>query len=125
MEQQYAAVDSCITGLIARIEVLESKIDPLVQQLGGTAESGAIREGEVTNIEGVWNSHFGLLHQITQHGAAFAWYIDSIHECGTGTIDGTRLTVSWHGDNGSGSGTGLLVLGPSGEVIAIEMDNGN
>jgi len=125
VEQQYASIDSWIAELTARIETLESKIDYLIQQVGGVAGDGAIPDGEVPSIEGVWNSHFGLLYQITQHGAAFAWYIESVHEWGTGTIGGTRLTVSWHGDNGSGSGTGVLVLGPSGEVIAIEMDNGN
>jgi len=125
VEQQCASIDAQLAALVSRIAALESKIDYLSQLLGGPTAAAAVPQSAVLNIEGVWNSHFGLLYDITQHGADFAWYIASIHEWGTGTIDGTQLNVTWHGDNGSGSGTGVLALGPSGEVIAIEMDNGN
>jgi len=113
-------------ALTARIAALESAVAQLSQLLAGTVTAPSIAPlSEIPSIEGVWSSHFGLLYDVTQHGSAFAWYIATIHEWGTGTIEGTSLTVSWNGDNGSGSDTGQLVLGPDGLVIAIEMRNGN
>lgn len=120
-----ASLETRLDRLSTRIAALEALVDRLCRLLEGAAPTPVATPGETPSIEGVWNSHFGLLYQVTQHGTAFAWYIASIHEWGTGTIDGVHLTVSWQGDNGSGSDTGRLVLDSSGLVTAIEMANGN
>lgn len=120
-----ASLEAKLDGLSVRIEALEALVDRLCRLLEGPTGAPPTRPAETLNIEGVWNSHFGLLYQVTQHGTAFAWYVASLHEWGTGTVDGTRLTVSWQGDNGSGSDTGRLVVDPSGLVTGIEMGNGN
>jgi len=78
------------------------------------------------DLRGMWKGEFGsLTYQFTQDGNQFSWYVETNRERGTGTINGTIVSVAWAGDWGSGSDTGTLIPDRSGRIVRIEWDNGN
>jgi hypothetical protein len=77
------------------------------------------------DIDGTWDSSFGIVYVITQSGNDFTWYVERFREWGYGTIFGAALEVSWEGDNGSGHDVGSAVFDEYDQVIRIEWARGN
>lgn len=72
-----ASLETRLDRLSTRIAALEALVDRLCRLFEGTATAPVATPSETPSIEAVWNSRFGLLYQVTQHGTAFAWYIAS------------------------------------------------
>jgi hypothetical protein len=76
------------------------------------------------DINGVWGSNIGSDYQITQTGNTFRWVVvrGAQRETATGTMDGSNVSASWSGTNGSGSASGVIVV--VGGLKKIEWSNG-
>jgi hypothetical protein len=82
------------------------------------------RPAAAIDINGVWGSNIGSDYQITQTGNTFRWVVvhGAQRETATGTMDGSNVSASWSGTNGSGSASGVIVV--VGGLKKIEWSNG-
>jgi hypothetical protein len=75
------------------------------------------------SLSGTWKVGNGWVYAITQEGSTFTWTMEALDEKGKGTIEGTNVSATWSGKNGSGSATGTMVL-DAGVPIKIQWSNG-
>lgn len=99
--------------------------------IGGTepvaqaSTSGQLKVMKVPDVSGQWGSSIGLVYEIAQTDDRFEWTVKSSNELGKGTLKGTELSVSWSGQQGSGSAQGKITkMDGSGRAMQINWDNG-
>jgi hypothetical protein len=65
-------------------------------------------------------------YEITQTGTAFTWFAPKLDQHAQGTVAGNRLTASWQGSPGSGSGKATIeeIDSSSSRADRIRWDNG-
>lgn len=89
------------------------------------APSGQIKVMKVPDVSGQWGSNIGLIYNIVQTDNRFEWTVKGSNELGKGTLKGTELSVSWSGQQGSGSAQGKITkMDGSGRATQINWDNG-
>ena len=77
------------------------------------------------DISGTWIRKSGgqtFTYKFTQSGNSFTWKFAQFNETATGTINGTKISVSWKGGLGTGSNTGTIILDSKGVPTQIKMD---
>jgi len=95
--------------------------EPAVQ----ASMSGQLKVMKVPDVSGQWGSSIGLVYEIAQTDDRFEWTVKSSNELGKGTLKGTELSVSWSGQQGSGSAQGKITkMDGNGRAMQINWDNG-
>jgi len=99
--------------------------------IGGTepvaqaSTSGQLKVMKVPDVSGQWGSSIGLVYEIAQTDDRFEWTVKGSNELGKGTLKGTELSVSWSGQQGSGSAQGKITkIDGSGKAMQIDWNNG-
>ncbi len=92
------------------------------KQKSGSALATA---SKIPNISGQWKSSIGLVYDLTQQGNQFQWTVAKTNEKGQGAVNGTALSASWNGPQGSGSTTGQITgVDATGKATQIDWKNG-
>jgi len=87
--------------------------------------SGQLTGIKVPDVSGQWGSNIGLIYNIAQTDDRFEWTVKGSNELGKGTMKGTELSVSWSGQQGSGSAQGKITkMDGSGRATQIDWHNG-
>jgi hypothetical protein len=76
------------------------------------------------SLSGTWKVGNDWVYAITQDGFHFTWSMGALDETGRGYIEGTKVTATWSGKNGSGSATGTVIVDAAGRATKIQWSNG-
>jgi hypothetical protein len=87
--------------------------------------AGKTSPAAIPDLSGQWKSSVGLMYALTQKGNQFEWTVAGTNEKAQGTVQGSAVSASWKGPQGSGSATGQITkVDASGKATQIEWKNG-
>lgn len=100
------------------------KNDWVFERITGPGEP-SVTVPENTGLSGTWISSAGTTLEITQIGNMFEWLDKSNNQKGMGTIDGSKLTVTWQDKYGTHTSTWTITgFDSSGRPVRMLWENG-